>query len=525
MAVVWEMPHFLDALLEDRGLYWQNVCNDGTQILTKLLSESSRILTEGNQLTRLLAETDLPHWLQRRLANCCYPLVTNSVFYRDGRFSINEGPGEMAGCYGTMDQRLGAHPATQILFPELNRIELELFADVQAANGGINHDLGYGHLERKAVDRRWPDVTCSFVIQLARHAWTTGDRVFERKAWPWAKKAMARHAEWSIPGGGVAQLSRDLGTSYDSYKYYGTSPYVGTVWIAALATAKRWAIRMDASDLAEQYDCWIKDAEMRIRDDLWNGRFLRAFADRRRGRFNENSHAGMIAGEYFARMLTGCDVLDEQTLRSCIDAMLELNFAKAFVIPPDEVSIDGQAQSEFGWLPYVECFCLAPMAVLKYPAVVNQWSRIVDAMDDAGRHTCDTRLMYRPGTGEPSWGAWYMTAPASFLVYDALLDFQYQPETQTLRLDPALEGRFAVLHPRFWAVGQRQGESICLTIKAIFGDQACRVERIEAPRGRPVMSETGELYQPAGEEGVYTSWRIEPVKLETGARIAWRQSS
>src|SRR5690606_22122116 len=105
-----------------------------------------------------------------------------------------------------------------------------------------------------------------------------------------------------------------------------------------------------------------------------------AFA-KRGGRINENSHAGQLAGQWFSRMLTGEDVLDEQRMRSCIDAMLELNFSDRFAVPPDEVSPEGEAKSEFSWLPYVETFCLAPMAVLDVPALPEQWERCVRAMD------------------------------------------------------------------------------------------------------------------------------------------------
>ncbi len=76
----------------------------------------------------------------------------------------------------TIDQRLGAHPATQLLFPQLNAVELGLFAANQDKDGAINHDLGGGHLDKGVASINWPDLCCSFVIQHARHAWTTGDR-------------------------------------------------------------------------------------------------------------------------------------------------------------------------------------------------------------------------------------------------------------------------------------------------------------------------------------------------------------
>ena len=79
---------------------------------------------------------------------------------------------------------------------------------------------------------------------------------------------------------------------------------------------------------------------------------------------------------------------------------------------------------------------MAPLAVIGDMRMLPVWERIVTRMDQGGKSPCDTRLMYRPSTGEPSWGAYYMTAPASWLVYDALIDFTFFPEEGMLRLVP-----------------------------------------------------------------------------------------
>ncbi len=120
MALVTAMPHWVDAYNVDRGRYWQRDFAGGEALLAALLAEAEEIFRESGALAAQLDDSTLPAWLKQRLSNCNYPLVTNSVLYRDGRFSINEGPTEMAGCYGTIDQRLAAHPATQLLFPQLN---------------------------------------------------------------------------------------------------------------------------------------------------------------------------------------------------------------------------------------------------------------------------------------------------------------------------------------------------------------------------------------------------------------------
>ena len=465
MALVWAMPHWTDSLGVDRGLYWQNQFSDGRAIVRHVFARFDEILAGAAALPELLHDSDLPGWMASRLANCCYPLVTNSVLLRDGRFSINEGPTEMSGCYGTIDQRLAAHPATLLLFPELNRRELQQFANVMTVDGEINHDLGHGNLERGPNRQNWPDLTSSLVLQSARQAWLNADTEFATAIWPKLKLAIERAGRWADAGNGVAQLGRatGLGTSYDSYHYEGTTAYIATLWIATLQVARVWVGQLGEADFVARLDRWQAAAQQKLDADLWNGKFYRAFPG------NENCHAGMLAGEFYANTLAGQHVVPDDKRHACVAAMLALQGSEQFAVPPDEVAPDGGAGSLYGWLPYIEAFCLAPCALAKYPRTLAVWERTVRAL---AQWPCDTRLMYRPQTGAPSWGAFYMTAPASWLVYEALIGFHYNAVTGQLRLDPQVEGRFPVVHPLFWGVGEKKGERVTLRIVRRFGAAA-----------------------------------------------------
>ncbi len=520
MAVAVAMPHWIDNLNTERGMFWQNTCATGEEIAALLLAEADDILREAGALAALLADSTLPAWLGRRLSNCTYPLVTNSVCYRDGRFSINEGPTEMAGCYGTIDQRLAAHPATQLLFPQLNALELGLFARIQGPDGSITHDLGGGNLERTGQVQMWPDIPCSFVIQTARHAWSTGDAAFERAMFPHAMQAMLQHAHHADAGGGVPQLGHGLGTSYDSYHYFGTTAYMGTLWLAALAIYEKWAHRLCETALLDRVPVWRAAAIARMEADLWNGRFYDAYGSVS-GPHRDTCHGGQLAGEVYARLLAGADVLSDARMRSVLDALADLNGSTQFAIPPDEASPDGTSGADFGWLPYIEGFMLTAFATLDDARLWPIWERMVAAMDDGGRRPCDTRLMYRPDTGEPSWGSYYMTAPASWLVYDAARDFFFTPETGTLRLRATADGRFPLVHPSCWAVAEIAGGAVTLTVTRTFTD-GLTLKALELPAGA-VATVNGAVLPAQPGPGVYATATLpQPVDLTAGATVTWR---
>lgn len=522
MAVVWEMPHWTDSEGAERGLFWQNFCRDGRELLSLLLRSRERIWSESGALGELLARTDLPEVIRTRLQNCCYPLVTNSVLLRDGRFSINEGPTEMAGCYGTLDQRLAAHTATLLFYPELNRRELGQFAAYQAPSGGVNHDLGGGHLERGASEQQWPDLTCSFILQLARHAWLLGDQVFAATYWPQARAALLRHAEWAREGQGVAQVGRNgMGTSYDGYHYEGTTPYMGTLWIATLQVARAWAQRIGDTSVIALTQKLEEAALQRMDADLWNGRYYSTYGSPD-GPHNGNCHAGMLAGEFFTRTLTGGAVLPGDRLSLCMNAMLELNGNDRFAVPPDEVAPDLSSCTEYGWLPYVESFGLTALARTGDPRVTAIWKRILHAMDGDGRHPCDTRLIYQPLTGNPSWGAYYMTAPASWLVHEALLDFVYRPAEGVLRLQPQVRGSFPLIHPLFWGTGERTDAGIRVRVERVFGGAELTVRELEyGAENGPVRMDSREL-PVTGRSGEYARAALpSPVRLTPQVAIEW----
>lgn len=490
-VLVWAMPEWIDTRGNTRKLWWTQHYANATELATTLLERRDSIRTESSALNDLFDEGTLNDLIRDRLMNCNYPMITNSVLFDDGRFSINEGPTEMLGCYGTLDQRLGSHAATQMFFPELNNVELTLFAERQdPETGGMNHDLGGGHLERGIDPRNWPDLTCSFVLQTAKHSWQTGDKVFEDRMWPLAQKALACHRRWAEDGGGIAHLRKGMGTSYDGYHYSGYTPYLGTLWIAALKTARVWAERRGEVDYVVQLNEWLSEADTCMEENLWNGEFYKAFQSRE-GKRNENCHAGQLAGQAYARQIVGENVLLEERLSSCAEAWMKYNGAESFAIPPDEVSTDLEFYTEYGWLPYVECFGIASMMASGCKDVIPVWENVLRSMNEGGRRPCDTRLMYQPVSGDPSWGSYYMTAPASWLVYDAMLGFNYEPEFGILRLNPLQTGKFPIIHPLFTGLLTVTDDGMQLDIRSLTGDQTLAISRIDLIANNLTVNDIG----------------------------------
>ena len=113
-----------------------------------------------------------------------------------------------------------------------------------------------------------------------------------------------------------------------------------------------------------------------------------------------------------------------------------------------------------------------------------------------------------------------MTAPASWLVYDALLDFFYAPADQTLRLLPQFAGSFPVVHPLFWAVGTRTGDRLTLTVLRVFTETPLMVRFLETDASDSIRTNgvVGTLNRRAG---VYVRHEIEPFALLPRVLLDW----
>jgi len=114
-----------------------------------------------------------------------------------------------------------------------------------------------------------------------------------------------------------------------------------------------------------------------------------------------------------------------------------------------------------------------------------------------------------------------MTAPASWLVYDAMLDFVYLPEPGLLRLVPQFDGTFAVIHPLFWATGRRDGDLLQLDIVRVFSDQALAVRELQTSAEATGIEIDGAACEVRNSGAAYRSFAIEPVPLAPGATLTW----
>jgi len=475
-AFAWYVPHFWQGNEIDYGHYY---CNDFTcadEVAIYGLENFDRLESEAAAVPDLLLRSGLPGWLARSLANDAYVFSTASWLTKDGRFAINEGPSHMFGCMGTLDQKLYASHYHTLFFPELDRTELLDFARSQGDDGSIQHDLGYGHLEQKGKGHYWPDLSSAFAILSLKHYQMTGDEAYIDEVYPRIVKALLTYQRGlDTDGDGIANIS-GVGNTFDSEKYEGTSSYIASMWLCALAALEELARRRGDDETSGHCAAAFAKAKKSAIEELFNGEFFVNYYDTAQKRRCPNSHISQVAGEFFARLLDIGPLYGDEYVRKALASILRLNYHKDLAFPTNEATPEGKMpyRKLWGWLPHARVYLGAtPMYFGMAEAGLDALERMENVLVGINKdNRWDQRLFYEPDTGKEHWGRFYMSAPATWYAYQALLGFSRDKPRAVLGIVPNLpesllpfEGPLFL--PEFWGWLAIDASNRTITLKVI----------------------------------------------------------
>lgn len=445
------------------GHFYENRFAGAKEAADYLLENRAWLKEKSGALFAFLQDSDLPEWLVRKLVNDDAPLSCNSILTKDGTLATLEACIGMGGALGTNDQRIIAHAAYQLFFPELNRTELRLFAKVQAQDGHIPHFCGnvhqsIGSCQVSYGDTLWPDLSCSFIFQCWRDAMCTGQTEFLiemlphiRRAYEWLKSA-------DRDGDGVPEG----GSTWDVEPHEGLFSYTGSIWLATLRVLDKIAETVrDAAWKAEVGE-WFAKAQRSVLA-LFNGKYFDKLYNPVTGKGSDEIFVGQAAGEWMVRLMGLESVLPEEMVRSALKTVYENNAdTSRYALAPIKVTREGKMVqrdcAEQAWPQYTMVFadCLAMyLGMEEGMKNLRHFDGIVTRLIQA---PCTTTLWHNCVTGLPNWGGIdrYMNTPSVWFVLNALTGFHPALSENAITFDPNAYGfRFASVLPlvssAFWA--------------------------------------------------------------------------
>lgn len=501
-ALAWHTPHHQTTLQPgvDHGHAYQREHHNVVSVARRLLAEGGALSLAAGALARHLDGSDLPVWLSDKLLNDNTALTTNSIVTHAGDLYTLEASPMMFGALGTLDQRLIAHAGYSLFFPDLNRTELRTFARLQAPDGSLPHFNGNAHtaLGSAAVEygvTGWPDLACSFIIQVYRDWIETGEASFAEECRPAVRRAYEWLASADRDGDGIPEG----GSSWDIEHYPGCFIATATLWLAVLRIMSDWARRdgdRESESRAGERFCQAR----RTVEDMWCGTHYRKYHDTRTGLGSDDVFIGQLEGEWVARSLGLPGVLDPERVRLAMGTLYRLNGdTTRYRLMPIQVRPDGTLpERKYGWhaWPQYGMVFLDALAMLmndaeRGMASVARFDQVVRAVNGA---PWATTLWHDARDGRPDFESfigldWYMNTPAAWFVLSGLSGFQPDEPAEALTMGPWLPPgqtafRYPVVTPRYWAY--LTVETVALgRVRVVFepvrffrGDAAVRVRRI-----------------------------------------------
>ncbi len=475
--LAWDMPNLISAKGRPYGHAHNNFFTGSWAVANYARQSFDRLQAGTYQIQKHLKASNLPPWFVRRLLNDAVPIYANSWLTKDYKFAINESPNNMNGCMGTMDQRFVAGIFNAMFYTDLDRSELNQFADSQSkTSGSVPHDLGHSDLDTNknrtgGGPGDWPDLALSFVLQNYRRYLWTGDQEFIDRVYPKMKKSMNYTQEvLDTDGDGIPNVRGGLlGCSYDAQLTYGNVDYIGSMALAALLAMEDLSMRMGEPEYAKQCRSWFEKGRASFERELWTGEYFRHYVEIepriKDGKaqpleVSDNCHLAQLAGQWFADAVGLGAIQDPDKIHKAVGTMARLNGNPKWWCPPDEVDAKGNIEfaHTVSWVLYIEAFFSALAFQHGHP---DDGFRIAEAIhktiEKEGNNPYDIRLMYHPDDGGMAWGRWYMTAPASWTILNALEGLTVDIPRKQLGLAPSLPGSFGgklsapLFSPVFWA--------------------------------------------------------------------------
>jgi uncharacterized protein (DUF608 family) len=439
----------------DYGRYFHNYFDRMEQLIDYASQHRTRILKGTMEWQEPILSSSLPDWYKFKLINSAYVIYTNMVLNKKGDVMINEGG--MGGLAGTMDQRISSHPFYQKFFTQLDRSEMQIFADAQAPDGSIPHFIGHYYDGMGTVGGRIPtennwmlDNTEGWIIQLAKDYEQTGDTDYLRRYIGRVKDGLTFLKSKMPPG-----VNIPVGpTTYDDFAHppiycYGAGMYLATLYAAG-------AIALAISDTSWSQEC--NDQFQRTQKDmirmLWNGHFFSYGCETDGSKRLDNIlFTGQLAGEFVSRYCGWGDILPMEMVDSSLVAQFNISLSHTPDYYANKVwdikaghGIDRQGSQ--CWPFYLESYTA-------YPAI--QAGYLQDAMEIM-RHIQLVHLRKGFTWCQNLWNPAelnYMTAPVTWFSTDILAGAGLNVPEKELRLAPVLlndqKTILPLFYPKFWA--------------------------------------------------------------------------
>lgn len=324
-VLAWYFPNLTDSSGAFLGHMYSNWFSDAWDVARYVAENLDSLYKRTVAWQDEIYGSDLPYWLKDALINSLYSLARNTFWIKDGRFGHSE---SFASCpiMETIVCRFYGSIPIAMMFPDIEFNVMYQFAKHQRDDGAIPFALG----RPEFFDRPYYEVQKSinsseFVLMACRDYLWTGDKEFLDRIYPHVKKAVYYAKTLDTDNDHVVnEVSMQY---YDCWRFYGTSTYVGTIWLACLKAAEKLARIKGDKTFAENCKKWFNAGLKSFEEKLWNGEYYSLYNEPETGRASDTCLGNQLVGQWYAYLIGLGEFLPKDHIISVIKAVKRLNVA------------------------------------------------------------------------------------------------------------------------------------------------------------------------------------------------------
>lgn len=320
-VLAWHFPnvrHGIDAW-HTSGNWYENQWPDALALAREAASRLDELAGATRLFHDSLYATNLPWWMLDRISSQLAVLRSPTCFWgKDGYFGGWEGCGTQGGCcHGNCNHVWHYAQAHARLFPEIARqMRLQEFR-YQKADGAIPHRQFDSH---PAMDGQ-----CGAVLNSYREHLMSPDRKWLDAQWPHIRKAMEYTiATWDKDEDGV--LAGPQWNTLDG-ALGGSSSWLGSLYLAALAAAEKMAVLENDRQAAERWAAIRRRGAEKQDRTLFNGEYYIQIPDPQpREDYGTGCAIDQVLGQWWAHQLDLGWLYPPEHVQSALRSVFRYNF-------------------------------------------------------------------------------------------------------------------------------------------------------------------------------------------------------
>ncbi len=326
------MPSEPDGHDRFEGHYYGIFFDSAESITRYAHCERARLLDESSAFYRTFFDSSLPEDVLDQINSQLNTFRTSTWLTQTGMFGVLEGLSPLRPWAGiaTTDVAMYGQIATSLLFPELDRMTVDIWRKFQQANGCVVHSVSCNSYQPnpKEVSGHRLDMPAQFVFLALRAALWSGDAAWLREVWPNAKSALAYVLRERDKNGDHLPDMEGIMCSYDNFPMFGVAPFVVSQWLAAVALALKVAEHLGDEEFVKEYTPYFKQGCATFEATTWNGSYFNLYSDEQTS--DPSAKLGCMAdqliGEGMARQLGLPNIVDPEKSRLALRSIIQRNY-------------------------------------------------------------------------------------------------------------------------------------------------------------------------------------------------------